>query len=736
MAPGYIETSFSFGGGQEKFCPPYGYPDYLLLHKQEGRNMDIEINNCNNIEHGNVSIKENSLNIKHAINGTGKSTIAKAILASISDREQGTKQLLELTPFKHLEKNTANPEITGTENIKNIRIFDERYINDFVFQADELVKGSFDIFIRDEDYEKGMREIDTLTKTMQDMLAKDKDIEVLINDFNEISSTFGKPIKTGIHASSTIAKAFKDGNKVNTIPPGLEDFKDFIQHTDNFKWIKWQQDGKNYLEISADCPFCTHDIKDKKDTILKVSETYDHKSIENLNKIVAVFQRLNKYFADTTNKEIEKFLKNVDGYSDDQVSYLMEVKSQIDRLSSNFSKVQSLGFTSLKDVGKVIEELKKYQINLGLFNHLNSPGTKEKVDIVNNAINEMLQKAGDLQGSITKQKILIERLVKKNSGGINGFLKNAGYSYSVKLIEDEKSNYRLKLIHNDANSEVGNAKTHLSFGERNAFSLVLFMYDALKSDPDLIILDDPISSFDKNKKYAIIEMLFRKKPSFRGRTVLLLSHDFEPIVDMVLHHSDRFEKPHATFLENKHGKLSEKEVTREDIKTFIEINLENSKLDLHDINRLVYLRRHQEITNNKSFSFDVISNLFHKRDIPTKRDGEQMIPMTNEEITTGTAEIKNHIPTFDYTTLLTFIRNEKQMKALYGKTQNNYEKLHIYRMTFDDKEDDIESDIIRKFINEAFHIENNYIYQLNPCHYQLVPQYVIDECDKYMAGLP
>ena len=44
----------------------------------------------------------------------------------------------------------------------------------------------------------------------------------------------------------------------------------------------------------------------------------------------------------------------------------------------------------------------------------------------------------------------------------------------------------------------------------------------------------------------------------------------------------------------------------------------------------------------------------------------------------------------------------------------------------------IESDIIQKFINEAFHIENDYIYQLNPSVYQTVPQYVIDECDSFI----
>ncbi|MNP80724.1 hypothetical protein D3C76_1788960 [compost metagenome] len=56
-------------------------------------------------------------------------------------------------------------------------------------------------------------------------------------------------------------------------------------------------------------------------------------------------------------------------------------------------------------------------------------------------------------------------------------------------------------------------------------------------------------------------------------------------------------------------------------------------------------------------------------------------------------------------------------------------------MLFDGKAKDIESDVIRKFINEAFHIENNYIYQLNPSQFQLVPQYVIDECDTFVENL-
>ena len=73
------------------------------------------------------------------------------------------------------------------------------------------------------------------------------------------------------------------------------------------------------------------------------------------------------------------------------------------------------------------------------------------------------------------------------------------------------------------------------FGERNAFAIVLFMYEVLSTNPDLIILDDPISSFDKNKKFAILEMLFRRESAscLKNKTVLMLTHDVEPIIDTV-----------------------------------------------------------------------------------------------------------------------------------------------------------------------------------------------------------
>ncbi|EBZ9501897.1 hypothetical protein EH144_25485 [Salmonella enterica subsp. enterica serovar Typhimurium] len=43
---------------------------------------------------------------------------------------------------------------------------------------------------------------------------------------------------------------------------------------------------------------------------------------------------------------------------------------------------------------------------------------------------------------------------------------------------------------------------------------------------------------------------------------------------------------------------------------------------------------------------------------------------------------------------------------------------------------------LRKFVNETYHIENEFICQLDPSRFDLIPEYVIMECDKLIALPP
>ena len=140
------------------------------------------------------------------------------------------------------------------------------------------------------------------------------------------------------------------------------------------------------------------------------------------------------------------------------------------------------------------------------------------------------------QNTCSKRKSLITAFACHEMLSAKEF-ESAGITYQVGINLDENGQAiaTLQYIHNKKLVEVDKIRKHLSWGERNAFSLVLFMFYAISENAKLIVLDDPISSFDTNKKYAIIHRMFSKQSgilprSFYKKTVLMLTHDFEATV--------------------------------------------------------------------------------------------------------------------------------------------------------------------------------------------------------------
>lgn len=692
--------------------------------------MNITIKNCNNIDCGNIEITEGALNIKYAINGTGKSTIAKAMDAFINNNDEEKRLLI---PFKYLDNQVGNlPELSGCDNIRKVAVFNEKYISDYVYQPDELIKNSFEIFIKTPDYDKHIKEIENLLNNINITFQNHPELENLIQVFGQFIEGFGKA-KSGYSAAGAIGKGIAKGNKIDNIPEGLEVYAPYLRNNKNVKWIKWQLDGKEYLDMAEQCPYCSGSVKDTKETILKVGSEYDAKAVEQLNKMLEVFKSLTPYFEEGTREKIDEIVSNVSGITDVQKNYLIEIKAQVDGLLMQLYGLKRMGFHSLKNAEKIADELKKYKIDLTYYSHLNSELSMEKVDIINQTLDTVLEKAGKLQGEIAQQKKVIKTTIEMYSTEINEFLHYAGYKYIVSIEEkgQDGANYRLVLKHIDATENVQTVEEHLSYGERNAFALVLFMYNVLKDNPDLIILDDPISSFDGNKKFAIINMLFMGKHSLKNRTVLLLTHEFNTLIDVMYNMPYNFSPaPKASFLTTKAGALLEKEVKKENIQSFGVIAQKNISSNMDSLNKLVYLRRLIEIKNPNSLEWQLLSNIFHKREKPEYQQSGQSRLMTEEEVRSATVEIRKYIMSFDYNTEYQKTQDEKVLKTLYKNSNSNYEKLQIYRIMFNDNNS---NSVIKKFVNEAFHIENDYLFQLNPCEYDTVPQYIIDECDKDMA---
>lgn len=290
------------------------------------------------------------------------------------------------------------------------------------------------------------------------------------------------------------------------------------------------------------------------------------------------------------------------------------------------------------------------------------------------------------------------------------------------------------ILHStNCDAPIGEAKDHLSYGERNALALALFMFSALKEDPDLVILDDPISSFDGNKKFALLNMLFLSDRCLRNRTVLLLTHDFNTVIDAIYTMPYNFNpKPHGGFLETNDGVLTEKLITKEDILSFKEIALVNMQSQIDTLNKAIYLRRLFEVEGNKGPAWHLLSNLFHKRAIPTIPENGMNRSMTAEEITLAINEIHEYIPSFEYDLEYAKTQQVDTLIRIYRESECNYEKLQIYRILYNENHD---NPVVKKFVNETFHVENDFLFQLNPREYDTVPQYIISACDQDIAEI-
>ena len=694
--------------------------------------MDIILENCNNITQGRAIIVEGALNIKYAINGTGKSTISKAITAVVN---QDDKALDLLVPYQFANDPTHRPKVMGVDNIHKVMTFDEAYIDQYMYQTDDLLKDSFEILVRTPDYDRHMAEIGQLLSEINESFQRNPKIDSLIQAFSSFIDGCGRS-QTSIAASGSIYKAFGKGNRINNIPAGLEAFSPYLSNTQeasNVKWLKWQVDGKKFLEIADQCPYCSGSIEHAKAKILQITEEYDSKAIEHLDKMLVLFGQLSPYFSEATREQIALITNNAGNMTTQQKRYLFEIKDQVNSVLVLLQGIKKLGFNSLKDVDRVVDQLRSYEINLELFGHLQSDLMRSKIDIINASLHHIVEKAGRLQGEVNQQNLLIQRTIRENSTAINNFLKCAGYKYAVSIEETAEHKYKLLLRPTSVDTKISSAKSHLSYGERNALALALFMFSAIKEDPDMVILDDPITSFDGNKKFALLNMLFLSERCLKNRTVLLLTHDFNTVIDVISTMPYNFNPaPHGAFLSTINGVLEEKEISKANILSFKQIALLNIEADIDILNKAVFLRRLYEAEGNKGLGWNLLSNLFHKREVPTIPDDNATRNMTASEIADATAEIGQYITGFDYNQQYLRTQNTQTLIDAYHNSGSNYEKLQIYRILYNENH---ENPVVKKFVNETFHVENDFLFQLNPSEYETIPQYIIEECDEDIQSL-
>jgi hypothetical protein len=688
----------------------------------------IVIKDCNSIAEARVSLRRSSLNIKYGPNGIGKSTIARALVL----RSQGDDALDELLPFKHRHGGDHPcPSVTGADDIERVLVFDESYVGQFVFQADEVVKNSFEIFINTAEYREGLAAIESIFEELKGVFVENEALDAVIANLTQLRDAFTVTKTGAIAKTSRGFKALGVGGKLTAIPERLRGYERFLRSDDPAGWITWQSKGRAYLELSDNCPFCSVAGVDKQ-TAQKVSEEYESAAVRNMSALRTTIEGLRTAFERGHLEQLRKITQSIGELSPEQSQFLAGVRAQIETLLTKFTALKGLSFHTLRDRPDVDEVLRDAKIDLTLLRALDSDAMRAVVGSMNDSLDRVAAQINEIKARVGEQRTRVARLIRENQDDINDFLRSAGYEYAVR-IEPSDDSYRMILEHNDAPGHLEAASRHLSYGERNAFALVLFMHHVRRDEPDLVVLDDPVSSFDKTKKFAILHKLFHGRNSIRGSTTLFLTHDIEPAIDVVrTATSGRFQasEPVAHFLRSRNGIVDEKHIGPDDIMTFLQVCDLNIQSSADDGIRCIYLRRRYEVHGEKGVEYEVLSSLLHLREVPDRKgeDGTR-VKLATTEVADATAAIREWIPGFDYAAMLEELRDPAVLRAKFDSTDVGYEKVQVFRIASAlDLAPDIRDAAFKKFVNETYHIENEYLMQLNPRDFDAVPEHVVRAC--------
>lgn len=698
----------------------------------------ISISNCNNISKANIDIHDNCLNIIMAPNGTGKSTIAKAINLKSKD--------LDLSEIKSYGIND-NPSVTSTRPLGQVWVFDEDFVDEIVFKENNVIENSFEVFIKSPTYDERLRIVDERLHGLKTEIGDDEELSTLLQTFTVLSKKIIRNRDGGIR-ENPFYKSIKSQQHLYKIPQKLIKFRPFFENKYTVEWIDWKNKGFEF-DDQGTCPFCIEkfnpEYEEEKQTF---TSTYSKSSAKNLKDFLQYLVDLREYISADKFRYLEECIKSKTDENEIETiisQFILEINYILSK-TTDIAQFDSLRISS-DDISNLDVKISSLKISPDMFNMFNNEKTLAIISRINKKLNLILLEVNQVKREIGSLKGLILGSANDATEDINNFLEIAGINYEllIEVTSERESSTILKYKDRQENSfVVDNIKKHLSWGERNAFALVLFMHYALSQNPDLIILDDPISSFDKNKKFAIINRLFDKsanKRTFYRQTVLLMTHDLEPVIDFIVNNKPTGGFVYSYYLQNNKGILLYKPITKSDfqsqIKTLVN-NIEDEGINL--VCRLISLRKYIELTEHseeKKYAYDIISSALKTKEKAEKKINHvDCLELTEEEIEKGEKYILKWISTYSYNDLINNLSRLDYLVRCYQAETCSYFKIQLFRLIIsrEDIKSKIGDDNLLKYIDQTYHVENDYLYSLDFRNYDMVPEFMISKCNQFISA--
>ena len=301
-------------------------------------------------------------------------------------------------------------------------VFDEHYVSQFVFQPDEVVKNSFEIFIKTPEYQAGIEELEAIFEDVKKVFLENEALDDVIASFTELRNAFtitkvrrDREDQQGVQGARHGRQACHDPE---TSPAAYEKF---LHSDDPAGWLTWQSKGKSYLDLSDNCPFCSVPNVDKK-TAVHVSEEYESAAVKNMSALRLVIDKLARFFVPERLEQLRKITTSLEELSPEQDQFLAGLRGQVETLLDKFTALKELSFVSLRDEPDVDKALRSLKIELDLLDALNSEDTQGVVGTMNAELDHVAEQINEIKRRVGIQKARVAKSIEQNQDEINEFL--------------------------------------------------------------------------------------------------------------------------------------------------------------------------------------------------------------------------------------------------------------------------------------------------------------------------
>lgn len=695
--------------------------------------MKLEIKNLGIIDSGEIEIKENELNVKYGINGIGKSTISKGLEKKIKQED--------LSILKKYGSEIL-PEINIDKCPSNIITFNQEYVNQFLFKED-LVHNSFEILINTEEYRLSVQRLNDYFQDVVNAIAI-ANIETISNDLNNFKNSLKfKKTRASSGNSYTVpgttkfVKGKKLGDISTSISSDIKHYEHLLKANNNYEWIKWFDGGVKYITNNR-CPFCLNELPSNfKDVYNSIKESFQSTALKQNVEIKNIVSNINKYINDSQQNTMKSIINSNEDLLPEEIEFLFQIYELCEKELNKLEALKNINVIYIKEMyqkNTLVDFLETNKLSIDFYSRLD-PTIFENIKKINESIDKLILKNQDIKNVTKEFADSLNCRIKGKCDYVNDFLKISGIPYRVEIIAESEKNFKTVLKPLVADKLI--SKEDLSFGERNAISLILFSLEAERGF-DLIILDDPVSSFDINKKYAILYYLFVKdNAAFCDKSIVLFTHDFNIIVDLMYKNDFKCFRKNCYFVSNENGVFSEKRIQQDRVKnTLRQWKKKAENCGVNILLRLVNLRKYLSyIKPEENIVFEILSSLEHLYPVPLKKENKEFHEMSVDEIDKGIEVIKEYISEFDYSKILKELSNEQNIIKWYKNAKSSIEKLQILREYLNIHPEKINDKVFMTFITESYHHENNEMMSLDESRYNIIPHYIMKISDEMIGDI-